>query len=288
VTTDYHAYCWGYNLYGQVGDGSTNYPATPSPVAGGHQFFQVETNGKHTCGVSYPDRRAYCWGTNSYGELGDNTQTNRLTPVAVAGSLTMRQVSVGYDHTCGVTTNNLAYCWGYNRYGQNGDSSRVLRRVRPSRVAGAHQFRSVDAGADYTCAVTTGDVAFCWGNGSWGQLGNGTADVSFWPRAVAGGIYFTRVTAGLLHTCGETRANLAYCWGHNTRGQLGDGTGASHLTPVPVRGGLSFKQVSVGGFHTCGKTATSVAYCWGWNAFGQLGDGSDTNRSSPVRVAGGP
>jgi alpha-tubulin suppressor-like RCC1 family protein len=290
VTTDYRAYCWGDNESGQVGNGSSGPSGvlTPVAVAGGRRFRQVETNSMHTCGVSYPDpARAYCWGNNSSGELGDGTKVERSVPVAVAGGLSIFQVTLGYVHTCGVTTSNIAYCWGSNWQGNLGDSSTADSKSTPSRVAGGHQFRSIDAGTNHVCAVTTGDRAYCWGNGREGQIGNGKMYLSFWPRAVAGGIYFTRVTAGYSHSCGETRANQAYCWGGNTEGQDGDGTTTRRLTPVLVTGGLTFKQVSAGNSHTCGKTASSEAYCWGWNGFGQLGDGTKTNRPRPVRVAGG-
>jgi alpha-tubulin suppressor-like RCC1 family protein len=287
VTTDYRAYCWGANERGELGDGTTTQRLTPVPVGGGLRFRQVETNLVHTCGVTYPDNRAYCWGSNSEGELGNGPREDRLTPVAVAGGLTFRQVSAGYYHTCGVTTDNRVFCWGNNRYGQIGDSSTVYRRPRPSRVAGGRQFRQVDAGAEYNCAVTTDYRAFCWGNGRYGQIGNGKTYLSFWPRAVVGGLSFERVTAAWEHTCGETTGNRAYCWGTNYNGQLGDGTTTQRLTPVAVAGGLSFSQLSAGISHTCGRTPAAVAYCWGRNFDGQLGNGSATSSSKPVRVGGG-
>jgi len=295
VTTDYRAYCWGANELGELGDGTTTQRLTPVPVAGGHKFRQVETNFEHTCGVSYPDNRAYCWGRNADGQLGEGTRTGpqtgyygpySSTPVAVLGTLAFRQVSAGYYHTCGVTTDNRAFCWGSNKYGQIGDSSTVGRRLKPSRVAGTRQFRQVDAGATSTCAVTTDDRAFCWGNGRQGQIGNGKTYLSFWPRAVAGGLSFTRVTAAVDHTCGETTLNRAYCWGANYNGQLGDGTTTQRLTPVAVGGGLFFSQVSVGISHTCGRTPAAVAYCWGRNFNGQLGNGTTAISSTPVPVAG--
>ena len=276
VTTDYRAYCWGDNVLGQLGDGTTTPRLRPVAVAGGHRFRQVDVTFEHACAVSYPDPgRAYCWGWGGDGQLGNGSRTNHPTPVAVAGSLLMRQVSVGYFHSCGVTTSNLAYCWGDNRYGELGDSSSVALRSTPSRVAGAHQFRTLDAGAYHTCAVTTGNRAFCWGDGRGGALGNGKAYLSFWPRAVAGGLSFERVSAGLYQSCGETTANRPYCWG-----------GMNRLTPVAVPGNFFFNQVTAGGTHACGKTAGSVAYCWGGNFSGELGDGTTTASSTPVRVAG--
>jgi alpha-tubulin suppressor-like RCC1 family protein len=295
VTTDFRAYCWGANDVGELGDGTTTRRLTPVPVAGGHQFRQVETNGEQTCGVSYPDNKAYCWGWNSDGQLGNGTNTGPETgqfgpysskPVAVVGTLVFRQVSAGYYHMCGVTTDNRAFCWGLNKYGQIGDSSTAYRRLKPSRVAGTRQFRQIDAGAYHSCAVTTGDRAFCWGDGRQGQVGNGKAYLSFWPKAVAGGLSFSRVSGGLYHTCGETTGNRAYCWGDNRFGQLGDGTEINRLTPVAVVGGLFFSQVSAGDFQTCGRSDAAVAYCWGTNFLGELGDGTRTKRLTPVPVAG--
>lgn len=287
VTTDYRAYCWGDNSSGQLGDGTTaDRQLNPVAVAGGRQFRQLDAGGYHTCGVSYPENRAYCWGGNDKGQLGDGTTTDRRSPVAVAGSRQFRQVSSGYAHACGLTTSDLVFCWGSNGYGQIGDSSAVAFRLTPSRVAGTRQFRQMDAGSTHTCAVTTDERAFCWGNGRTGAIGNGRAYLSFWPRAVAGGIHFERVSAGGNHTCGETTLNRAYCWGGNTYGQLGDGTTSQRLTPVAVAGGLSFSQVSAGNGHSCGRNPGAVAYCWGYNRYGQVGDGTGTNRLRPAKVAG--
>ena len=286
VTIEYRAYCWGSNNFGQLGDGTITKRLKPVAVAGGRQFRRVEANFHHTCGVSYPDSRAYCWGTNPYGQLGDGTTSERRTQVLVASTLRFREVSVGYFHTCGVTTDDRAFCWGRNNVGQIGDSSTASRRLTPSRVAGPRQFRQLDTGDNHACAVTPDHRAFCWGNGRQGQIGNGKAYLSFWPRAVAGGLSFDRVSAGSYYTCGETTSNRAYCWGWNGFGELGDGTKTQRLTPVAVAGGLYFAQLSAGNDHTCGKTSTNAAYCWGYNVFGQLGDGTNTNRSTPTAVAG--
>jgi alpha-tubulin suppressor-like RCC1 family protein len=287
VTTDYRAYCWGYNGYGQLGDGSAVVSrATPTPVAGGIKFAQVETGAYHACGVSYPEKKVYCWGSNSYGQLGDGTTSSRGTPVPLAGGLRFRQVSTGGTHACGVTTDNKAFCWGSNEYGQLGDRTEIPQRNSPALVADGHQFKQVDAGNLHTCAVTTDHRAFCWGNGRNGEIGNGKKYLSFWPRPVAGGLRFDRVTAGTFVSCGETTLNRVYCWGGNGGGALGDGTTTSRLTPVAVAGGLYFAQASNGSGHTCARTAQGKAYCWGFNGGGALGDGSYTNRLKPTAVAG--
>jgi alpha-tubulin suppressor-like RCC1 family protein len=286
VALDRRAYCWGWNGYGQLGDGTTAWERlVPTPVAGGLQFRQVDAGRLHACGVTYPDNRVYCWGRNQYGQLGDGTITDRGRPVAVLGGRVFRQVSTGYFHSCAVTTGNAAYCWGANFFGQVGDSTAVRRRQRPVLVSGGRSFRQVDAGDTHTCGVSTGERAFCWGDGRGGQLGNGNTYLSYWPRRVSGGRSFDRVTAGGTHSCGETTMNRAYCWGTNWEGQVGDGTTTTRLTPVAVAGRFYFRQLSSGTYHTCGKSSADAAYCWGSNGSVQLGDGTQINRLSPTPVA---
>jgi alpha-tubulin suppressor-like RCC1 family protein len=289
VTTDHQVYCWGGND-GRLGNGTTDDRPSPGPVAGARQFREVAAGYFHTCAVT-TDNRAFCWGSNVFGQLGDGTTIQRLTPVPVAGGLSFRQVSAGtgpYDFSCGATTDNRGFCWGNNTLGQVGDSSTARRRLKPSAVAGARQFRQLDTGFSHACGVTTGNRAFCWGNGRNGEIGNGKTYLSFWPRAVAGGLFFERVTAGDAFTCAETTGNRAYCWGWNGDGRLGDGTETQRLTPVAVTGGLFFDQLSAGDSHTCG-IASGVAYCWGYGFFGQLGNGTSSfgaEAHTPVAVSG--
>jgi alpha-tubulin suppressor-like RCC1 family protein len=291
VTTDFHAYCWGLNSFRQLGIGTAIYQsATPLAVAGGYRFRQIDAGAYHTCGVSYPDNRLYCWGSNTHGELGDGTLTPRMSPVRVLSNLTFRQVGVGQYHTCAVTTGDIAYCWGLNQSGQLGDSSTAGRRTKPMQVAGGHQFRQIDAGNEHSCAVSTDSRAWCWGSGRQGQLGNGKTYLSFWPRAVSGGLSVERVSTGWYHSCGETTSNRAWCWGNNAAGELGAGVepGTNRTTPVAVAGGLVLTQLSAGAQHGCAKTGTGMGYCWGDNFYAALGIGSSgpgTSTTAPVPVS---
>ena len=231
LTGDGRAFCWGDNSSGQLGDGSLTDRPTPVAVAGNLTFRNLSASGgNHTCGVTVAGA-AYCWGDNANGDLGDNTTTNRTTPVPVSGGLTF-QVLRSDDHTCGLTPAGAAYCWGNNSSGQLGDGSTTSRRV-PAAVAGGHVFGSIDTGSGYACGVTAAGVAWCWGANDRGQLGDGTLTNRTAPIMSARGLRFARIAAST-HTCGATLQHGTFCWGDNRGGALGTGSTFSSATPLPV------------------------------------------------------
>jgi alpha-tubulin suppressor-like RCC1 family protein len=111
---------------------------SPVAVSGGLRWNQVIAGLYHTCGVNTVNV-AYCWGLNSFGELGKGGSPggNVATPTKVAGGLLFSGVSTGPAgrHTCGITTGNRIYCWGNNNYGQLGDGTNNNRST-PVKVAG--------------------------------------------------------------------------------------------------------------------------------------------------------
>ncbi|HEY3011153.1 MAG TPA: Ig-like domain-containing protein [Gemmatimonadales bacterium] len=303
LTAEGAAYCWGRGESGQLGAPAPSscpldpgvFPCALAPVAvgGGLTFEQITGGGSHTCGLTV-DGTAYCWGSNTSGQLGNNSTTQSQVPVPVATELHFDALDAGANHTCGVTSGGASYCWGLNDRGQLGDGTTTNRTV-PVAVSGGLAFEVLTAGGfniGHTCGVVTGGAAYCWGDNEQGQLGMGSADVDphALPTAVSGGLAFVSLTAGLgRHTCGLLDTGAAYCWGENTFGALGDGSTIARAIPVPVSGGLGFTDVKAGGFigHTCGFTDTGAAYCWGENERGQVGDGTTIDRSLPSAVAGG-
>ena len=293
----------GYTL---VASGANAAAVTSAPFAVHLNFTAVSAGVFHTCGLTI-GHAAYCWGDNTYGQLGDaRPETQSPSPVLVAGGLTFSVVSAG-GHTCGVTTGGATYCWGENQAGQLGDGTATGPQqcvpsgvgscsTTPVAVASALTFATVSAGASHTCGLTTAGAAYCWGDNTWGQLGDaGTETQSPSPVPVAGGLTFSVLSAGGGHTCGVTAGGATYCWGDNVHGALGDGgTEMRSASPVLVAGGLSFAAVSAGAFQTCGLTTSGTAYCWGWNLYGELGygqypgtNGTEFQQVTPVPVFAG-
>jgi alpha-tubulin suppressor-like RCC1 family protein len=149
-------------------------------------------------------------------------------------------------------------------------------------------FRQIDEGFEFSCGVTTGDVAYCWGGNSTGALGDGTTTDRARPTRVKGSLRFRHVSAGIGHACGLTTDGRVFCWGDNSKGQLGNNGTVRRTTPVLVTGGRRYIQVRAGNLRTCALTTENVAYCWGFNIYGSLGTGDSTIKRKlvPTKVAG--
>ena len=294
LTTEGRAYCWGRNGSGEVGNGKGGTSAearelTPVAVIGGLVFRQIGAGGLRSCGVT-TGNVGYCWGSNTFGSLGIGTEGNRAAPTRVAGGLRFLQIDAGgLLHGCGVTSDRRVYCWGDNSEGQLGDGTRLEMESVPVPVASTDRFRQVSTGERHTCAVTTADQAYCWGDNRNGQLGIGTDQRRrLNPTLVAGGHAFRQIAAGDFHTCAVTTARQAYCWGQGIMGQIGDGATLQRNSPRLVAGGRTFDRVTAGARHACGETGANRAFCWGDNRTGQVGDGTTTlRRLRPTGVVGG-
>ncbi|HXV86748.1 MAG TPA: hypothetical protein VD793_08625, partial [Gemmatimonadales bacterium] len=129
LTTGGTAHCWGWNGNGEFGNGDTfkeDYIWNPTAAAGGFTFSSLDAGGYFTCGLT-PAGKAYCWGSNFFGQVGSppTPPWDVVSPVEVAGGLTFSAISVGRYHTCGRTTGGAVYCWGLNNAGQLGNGGRT-------------------------------------------------------------------------------------------------------------------------------------------------------------------
>ncbi len=193
--SDYHAcavhrngtaWCWGFNLQGQLGDGTTTRRSQPVQVSGLTQVQQIVAGAHHSCALT-PEGTVWCWGENRRGELGQGVVSTlpQRTPVQVPGLTGATWLSAQVWHTCAVRTDTTVWCWGRNSAGQLGDGS-TTDRPTPVQVVGLADVAQVSAGYYTSCALQHDGSTWCWGAGGSGRLGHGSTQGSLTPVQVQG------------------------------------------------------------------------------------------------------
>ncbi len=304
VPTVGRAIAWGWNDYGQLGDNSNSTSTVPvavdtGGVLAGKRITAISAGRGHSCTVA--DGKAYCWGDNAPGQLGNNSTTDSKVPVAVdtggvlAGK-TVTAISAGAGHSCAVAE-GLAYCWGNNANGRLGNGgtteSTVPVAVDTGGVLAGRTITAISTGYRHSCVVADGK-AYCWGENVTGALGNNSTTDSWVPVAVKAdsgplaGKTITAISAGQRHSCAVADGK-AYCWGENGEGRLGNDTTTDSWVPVAVKtdsgpmAGKVVTAITTGYAYSC-AVADGQPYCWGDNEVGQLGNNSTTDSTVPVAV----
>lgn len=251
---------------------------------------QVAAGGDHTCEISPTGGgEVYCWGDNTYGQLGDGTTISRGHPVTASlvngnahGAVAL---ALGLDFTCALMDDGSVQCWGHNNLGQLGDGT-TMDRHQPVVTEPAY-IAAISAGGYHTCALWISGQVVCWGNNTFGELGNGTAGgYSTTPDPVPGiSEGAVAISAGYNHTC-ALRDGRPLCWGRNADGQLGTGNNTDYSAPIGIQIDTDVRSIAAGAYHTCVLTTHGAVRCFGDNADGELGNGGSASSNLPVPVFG--
>ena len=238
-----------------------------SVAAGASSSYAIDT-----------DDRVWAWGANRYGQLGNGTTTNRLTPTAVTGLGRVQAVSGGSRHALAIVGGRV-YAWGENWDGELGTTSVCVGRdcysAVPVEAGSFTQAIDVAAGAGYSMALRADGNVFMWGR----NYGTG-------PAITAGISSVTAIAAGQNHMLALRSNGTVWSWGSNGAGELGSGDYVDRNTPGQVLDLTNVVAIAAGESFSMALRSDGSVWAWGYNNLGQLGDGTTTWRTRPVRVSG--
>ncbi|HEY7142936.1 MAG TPA: PASTA domain-containing protein [Streptosporangiaceae bacterium] len=270
---------WGYNPYGQIGDGTTADRTTPFVVPGLTGITQIANGGNHMLALD-SSGNVWSWGANQDGEVG-NSASGPAVPTPMQVLTGVLQVAAGAYASYALRSDGTVWAWGYNNLGELGDGT-TTTRLLPERVPGLTGITKISAGFESAYAIRADGSVLAWGDNTHGELGIGTSGgSSLTPLPVPGLTGVTQISAAsgtVLALAGP--AGTVWAWGVNAFGSLGDGTTSPHYTPEQT--GLSgVRQVSTGGNHSAAVLSNGSLMTWGDNLTGELGTGPVDNNPHP-------
>ena len=293
VRADYfrsgNAWICGDGSYGGIGDNTATGESSPvQTIAFGSNWKQVSAdNNWHVTGVK-TDGTLWTWGFNGRGQLGDNSITNRSSPVqTVTRGTNWVQVSQGYSFSGAIKTDGTLWLWGSNYNGELGDNTVALKSSPVQTIARGNNWKQVSCGTGTCFAIKTDGTLWCWGSGTYGNLGtNDTLVYSSPVQTVAYGTSWKQVSCNLYQSAAVKTDGTLWIWGYNYYGNLGDNTQVDKSSPIQtVAGGTNWKQVSCGNYHTAAVKTDGTLWSWGDNYYGELGENiTYTKYSSPVQT----
>jgi alpha-tubulin suppressor-like RCC1 family protein len=288
IKTNGTLWMWGYQQWGQVGNGNTSFILSPIQIGTGTNWlaFGASTGGYYTS-TSYAiqsDGSLWAWGLNSSGQVGDGTTVNQLVPIQINSSdNVIASMSSGSYHTVSVKTNGTLWAWGDNQNGQVGNGT-TTNQGTPTQVGTDNNWISASGGYYHTVALKSNGTIWAWGDNQYGQLGNGTNTNVSTPTQIGTGTTWVAIYAGGYFTMAIKSDGTLWAWGSNNRGQLGNGTTTDVNTPIQIGTDTKWVNLSPDGKQTMAIKSDGTLWAWGHNEYGQLGNGTTTDIATPTQI----
>jgi len=277
IKADGTLWAWGFNQYGQLGDGSTTNRSTPVQVGLATNWVSVAMGNFHGLGLR-ADGTLWAWGGNGSGQVGDGSTTNRSTPVQVGTATDWVSIAAGYQHSLAIKRDGTLWSWGYVGFGQLGNGGATP--TVPTQVGTATNWVSVTAGQDHTLGLQANGTLWGWGSNGGGQFGDGTTTNRSTPWQCGTATNWQTINSGPYFTMAIKTDGTLWGWGSSALGQLGIGAIGQRNSPVQAGTATSWVSVGTGGNVTLAEQGCRSLWTCGANSSGQLGDGTTTNRST--------
>jgi uncharacterized repeat protein (TIGR02543 family) len=316
ITSKGRIFMWGYNAIGQLGDGTTTDKLIPVDIttlfnlSQDEKIIQVSLGFSHSSALT-SEGRIYTWGYNFYGQLGNGITAEQLIPVDITTFFNLNQdeiiiqISLGTSHSSALTSQGRIFTWGSNTYGQLGygeidyEANHTPIDITSSfDLEIEEKITLVSLGGSHSSVITSSGRIFMWGNGSFGQIGNGMMGTVKYPVPIDITAKFSlgldekinKVTLGTFHSSAITSSGRIFTWGYNGYGQLGNNPSMSQSDPtdITVFFNLLYEEiiidVNLGANSSSVITSEGRVFTWGDNKNGQLGDGSLNNKYTPIVI----
>lgn len=292
IRKDGTLWLWGINNNAQIGDNTSINKSSPVQTITGGTSWEICCSGFSHSAAIKTDGTLWLWGSNGYGQLGNDSLIGVSSPIqTITFGTNWADVAAGF-HTAAVKKDGTLWVWGRNNYGQLGIDNTTNISSPVQTITGGTSWSIIASGYEHTAAIKTDGTLWLWGRNTAGQLGDNTNTNKSSPvQTVAGGTDWYAVACGGSSiydgfTVAVKNDGTLWTWGKNSYGQLGDTSVSHRSSPVQtVAGGSTWISVAGGTFHTVALKSDNTLWTWGRGSFGQLANNSSIDRSSPVQTA---
>jgi alpha-tubulin suppressor-like RCC1 family protein len=287
ITISNQRKCWGSNSqgawFGNNGFASSDH-SSPIVVESSTEFDRIFGGETHMCGIT-SGNQLKCWGSNSFGEVGDGKIITVKSPLSIDNGTNYQDLSLGEYYSCGINSYGRVKCWGRNLEGQLGRGESSILKT-PTLSISENKFKKISIGSFYSCGIDINSKVLCWGMNSHGEVGYGNYDMFSYPKQINDISSYYTVSANQSNTCGLTLGKTIKCWGFNGLNDMtfGGSSPASTLLPLKIFENQFFKDLSTGDMHRCALNDNGQVFCWGDNSYGQIGNSNTNYQSSPVAI----
>jgi YD repeat-containing protein len=286
VKSDGTVWAWGWNEYGQLGDGTTTDSQSPAQVKNMDGVESVVASFGSSLALK-SDGTVWGWGSNMNGELACGTETPfYYAPVQAKGLAGVQKIVCGDNHTVALKSDGTVWAWGDNLNKAIGDGTETIQFRTPVQLIGLSGIQDIAACASHSLAAKADGTVWSWGTNSKGQLGNGTYADSNIPVQVSNLSNIQAVATGAYHSMALESDGSVWAWGSNSQRQLGNGSSTGSNIPIQIIEFSEGKAISGGLYHSVALKTDGTVWTWGDNGYGQLGNETPTYSDIPVQVIG--
>jgi len=313
ITKNRNIYTWGYNEYGQLGDDTFEDRYEPTDITGnfnllsGEVIKMISVGWYHSSALTTKGR-VFVWGQNNWGQIGDNTTTNRNSPQDITENFNLEEgeiitfINLGSLYSAAITSSGRVFTWGGdNDAGQLGNGTLVDSHV-PTEITGNFNLEvgeivtTINLGYSHSAAITSEGRIFTWGQNNFGQLGDDSTDDKYIPTDITNQFTlnsdekFIDLSLGTYHSTVITSAGRIFTWGYNEYGSLGDGTYDDKYIPIDITSQFQLeaddliKKISTKWYLSSAVTSSGRVFTWGFNDNYQLGNGTTDNLNVPTEI----